>query len=140
MKTLIAGFSCLLMSGATLLQACSCLPSPPPREEFAKAGAVFSGTVEKMERREHEWKVTFRVLQTWKGTNAPALVVYTGSDSAGCGYSFARGQQYLVYAIVGTGARDTHLLTSLCSRTRGLAAAAEDLAFLGAGQKPVKAK
>jgi hypothetical protein len=59
-----------------------------------------------------------------------------------CGYNFARAQQYLVYAIVGprSGAKDTYLVTSLCSRTRGLATASEDLAFLGAGQKPVKTK
>ena len=127
-------------------RACSCLPAPPPKEALAKADAVFSGTVESVERSSdkstndgkesvHErFKVTVRVTESWKGTNAATLVVYTELDGAMCGYDFAKGSSYLIYAH-GGGVSGKDLLVSLCSRTGPLSGAKEDLQAFGTGKK-----
>lgn len=137
MKTLFACFG-IFLSGGVYLWACSCLPTPPPPDAFAKADAVFSGKVESIAPGgDHALRVTFRVQQSWKGTNAPTLVVQTASDSAMCGYNFIRGEHYLVYARV-NGARTNAppLATGLCGRNARLSDAAEDLQFLGPGRPP----
>jgi hypothetical protein len=136
-----------MLLAAFSARACSCLPPPPPKEALAKAEAVFSGTVESVERSSnksthdgkeyiHErFKVTVRVAESWKGTNAAALVVYTELNGAICGYNFVKGSSYLIYAH-GGGASGKDLLVSLCSRTRPLSGAKEDLQAFGTGKKP----
>ena len=59
---------------------------------------------------------------------ADSLVTFgTGVGGGDCGFSFRAGQTYLVYA---TGRREA-LHTSICSRTRPLEEATEDLEALG---------
>ena len=125
--------------------ACSCMPSPPPQEALAKADAVFSGTVENIEKTSEKvlydgkessyerLKVTVRVQESWKGTNAATLVVYTSPNGASCGYRFTKGTRYLIYA--GHGEKK-ELVASLCSRTASMSQAQGDLQALGAGKKP----
>lgn len=144
---------CLLLLVASLFteaaRACSCLPPPPPKEALAQAAAVFSGKVEKAEVisltetnagqvfTNEIKKVTLRVAESWKGTNARELVVYTPVNSAMCGYNFVQGETYLVYASeVGTVRKTKELHTNLCTRTRVLSRAQEDLRALGHGTKP----
>jgi hypothetical protein len=115
---------------------------------LAKAGAVFAGTVMSIEavkdpsgERDEvfsERKVTLQTLESWKGTNAPTLVVYTAPHEAACGYSFAQGKKYLVYAGErgGSATNRADLRVSLCSRTCEYSKAADDLRELGASQKP----
>ncbi|HEY0550491.1 MAG TPA: hypothetical protein VGF13_12885 [Verrucomicrobiae bacterium] len=136
---------CALWLAAFSAAACSCLPNPPPKEALAKAAAVFSGTVENTEKSSyrvtydgkeftHERiKVTVRVQESWKGTNAATLVIYTETDGAMCGYSFAKGTRYIIYAHQDA---KKDLLVSLCSRTAALSQAHEDVQALGAGKKP----
>ena len=119
--------------------------SPPPKEALAKADAVFSGTVEKIDKVSEKvtydgkvssydrLKVTVRVQESWKGTNAATLMVYTSPDGAMCGYQFTKGTRYLIYA--GQGEKK-ELVASLCSRTAPLSNAQEDLHALGIGKKP----
>src|SRR5690606_22193376 len=57
----------------------------------------------------------------------------TNSSSAACGYTFEKNTSYLVYARESEG----RLHVSLCSRTRPMAEAADDLVVLGAGATPV---
>jgi hypothetical protein len=53
--------------------------------------------------------------------------VFTGLGDADCGYGFRLGGQYLVYAYR---QKDGSLYTGICSRTRPLSEAADDLAYI----------
>ena len=132
----------ILFGGLSLTLACSCLPSPSPKEAFAKADSVFSGAVESIQQHEDRpflVNVTLRVLQSWKGTNAETLIVSTASDEAMCGYSFRKGEQYLVYGVYRASATNkATVATGLCGRTSRLVDATEDLRFLGPGRKQMK--
>lgn len=54
--------------------------------------------------------------------------VRTGFGDSDCGYRFEKGKQYLVYA--SRWEKDQKLYTGICSRTRLLSEAEEDLAYL----------
>lgn len=86
-------------------------------------------------------RVTFRVSETWKGTNTDRLIVYTNQGGGDCGYHFTQGSSYLVYAYsmpspIQSQSNFTVLATSICTRTRDQSRAAEDLRVLGVGQQP----
>ena len=124
--------------------ACSCLPPGSPTESAAQASAVFRAQVVAVERLEGRQgaqyqRATLRVSTVWKGAATSETVVYTGSNSADCGYTFQQGGEYVIYANTNTATNDWPgggLTTSICSRTRPLAEAADDLAALGLGQPP----
>jgi hypothetical protein len=131
---------CLINSICVL--ACSCRPNGPPREELETAVAVFSGKVTKIENPNKgpvrssadPVYVSLQVSRVWKGSIATTVMVQTAASGASCGYdSFSVGNEFLVYAH----GSDTKLAVSLCSRTRFLSQAAEDLQALGAGAVPV---
>ncbi|HEX5706242.1 MAG TPA: hypothetical protein VFX96_03030 [Pyrinomonadaceae bacterium] len=160
-KTIIAALSfvALLCASERAAHACSCLAPGPPREEAERARAVFAGEVveviapagegaeKKSDKgeadcaRESEWqsagsgrdevRVRFKVKLAWKNVTSGEVVVTTPASSAACGYSFRKGEAYVVYAYGGDEGRE--LSTGLCSRTRPLSAADEDLRELGAG-------
>jgi len=125
-----------LASGPGRAWACTCALPGPPAEELAKSTAVFAGKViglnmpiGRVIRSTDPVRVTFRVYAVWKGPAHDRLVVTTARGGASCGYPFSRGSEYLVYAR-GTA---SSLETGICSRTRLLSAAGEDLAALGRG-------
>jgi len=122
-------------------QACKCKPPPPPKEALEGSAAVFSGKVLKIEKgtEEYELAVTLSVDRQWKGIEGKEVVIYTAKDGATCGYGFEKGKAYLVYANKAMRDKDkaTYLSTGLCTRTRSLDLAAEDLKDLGEG-KPAK--
>jgi hypothetical protein len=147
----LVGFGLVLAVSSVL--ACSCMPTPPPKEALGKADAVFSGTVTEISPLSREEtingkkyrlpikRVTFRIIETWKGTNATTQVVYTGKGSGDCGYRFLPGSNYLVYAneITLSLPKESEfkaLGTGICSRTCPESEASEDLKVLGKGQKP----
>ena len=107
-----------------------------PSEGLSSSHAVFTGEVTKLEPNTATKfagvAVTLRVHKVWKGDVGEQVEVHTAGSSAACGYGFAIGETYLVYA-----SRDEAdpMRVSLCSRTAPLADAKEDLDFLG---KPVK--
>src|SRR5687768_8043325 len=81
--------------------ACSCVMPPPVDQARADAAALFSGTVSAVGQpttTNGEVAVTFNVNEIWEGPVAPSLTLYTPSSSASCGYEFAPGKRYLVYA------------------------------------------
>ncbi len=128
-----------LASGPGRAWACTCALPGPPAEELAKSTAVFAGKVIGLRmpigvfaRSTDPVRVTFQVHAVWKGPAQDTLVVTTARDGASCGYPFSRGSEYLVYAR-GT---ESSLETSICSRTRLLSAAGEDLIALGEGTAP----
>lgn len=115
---------------------CSCIPPAPPREELGRADAVFSGRVVSVtERREGgsafqgrpHLEVRIVPGRRWKGAAGDTVTVFTPDNGAACGFGFEQGREYLVYA-----EGEDQLRAFLCSRTRLLADAGEDLAALGA--------
>jgi hypothetical protein len=111
--------------------ACSCMKLTPS-EGLTSSYAVFTGVVTQIEKNTRTrfggLEVTLRVKQIWKGDRVEELKVHTAGSSAACGYPFAEGVTYLVYAV-----RDEAdpLRVSLCSRTAPVDKAKEDLDFLG---------
>jgi len=116
--------------------ACTCLPPGSPSEELERSTAVFSGRAVGMEvpsgrtmSSADPVEVTFKVYAVWKGPKSDTVTVTTARSSVSCGYEFETGRAYVVYA---RGKADD-LQVSLCSRTKPLARAGDDLAALGRG-------
>lgn len=118
--------------------ACTCGGgNGAPCEEFWRVDAVFTGRVtgsSQITVGEGEFKSTQRVVrltveQRFRGDveNVETEVI-TGWGGGDCGYEFKMGGRYIVYAY--RDEKDHKLYTSICSRTRTLAEAADDLAFI----------
>jgi hypothetical protein len=116
--------------------ACSCMMPPPPPKALEQAAAVFSGKVTKIDANQgHRKTITLSVDRTWKGIDTETVTLTTGSGGGDCGYGFKDGEAYLVYAYRGGDEENGPLGTSICSRTRPIADAKEDLEALGEGKK-----
>jgi hypothetical protein len=121
--------------------ACSCVPPKNALQELEQAAAVFTGKLVELVKHGPEAGLFARVEaviaveRTWKGVDKKTVSVFTSSHSASCGYGFKEGREYLVYAFQDAEGR---LTTTICSRTRQVKDAAEDLKELGEG-KPVTA-
>jgi hypothetical protein len=124
---------------AARAEACSCFDGQPPCAAFGAASAVFVGTALDSRTREPKAKtlaevdwtpvvVRFAVLQPFLGVEGAEVEVETGRGGGDCGYQFRKGESYLVYASRGPDGK--RLLTSICSRTRPVSDASEDLEFL----------
>jgi len=112
--------------------ACSCAPPEGPTASLAASTAVFEGRVESITPGELI-QVRFAVTRAWKGAEEEQVEVRTRAHGAACGYRFAEGATYLVYAY----GEPDDLRVGLCSRTRPIEDASDDLAELGAGITPV---
>jgi hypothetical protein len=73
-------------------------------------------------------RVEFDTVVSFRGSQPSNVSVLTAGSGAACGYTFKEGQRYLVYASRNT--QTPELVTGICSRTRSLAEAADDLQFL----------
>jgi 5-hydroxyisourate hydrolase-like protein (transthyretin family) len=117
-------------------RACSCAGDRAPCQEYWQADAVFVGEVvgeSKLTLEEDSYKNTMRLVrlaveQPLRGVEAAEVEVATGWGGGDCGYQFQRGVRYVVYA--DRGEKDGRLYTGICMRTRPLAEADEDLAFV----------
>ena len=119
--------------------ACSCAPPDSPSEELTRSAAVFSGKV--IDIREYKdpnsttisstdpTTVVFEVDTVWKGPSNATVYFTTPRSEASCGFSFAEGEEYIVYSRNGSS-------VSLCSRTNTLSQAQVDLEELGEGRSP----
>jgi len=114
--------------------ACSCaFGGGMPCHDYWKAAAVFSGTViysstttsKRGEYDVRERLVRFNIDQAFRGVKGKEVEVRTGLGESDCGYNFRLGGQYLVYAY-GDGDK---LATGICSRTRPISEASDDLAY-----------
>jgi hypothetical protein len=119
------------------VEACSCMAGGnSPCQAYWNADVVFIGTVEKItsvnsrdgadrfERR----RVSFGISEAFRGIQAEQAEVLTGMGGGDCGYGFKTGETYLVYAY-----RDKQtgrLSTGICTRTRPLARAKDDLDYI----------
>ncbi|PWT92497.1 MAG: hypothetical protein C5B54_03395 [Acidobacteria bacterium] len=125
-----------LLSGA---EGCSCAQGGTVCGDYASAAAVFVGVVSDITRgsirRDETSKedlffgkiVHFSVEQAYKGVESPEISVETGNGGGDCGYPFESGKRYLVYAY---GIPKGKLGTGICSRTKPLSQASEDLDYI----------
>ena len=72
-------------------------------------------------------EIYFSVEQSFLGVKSSRVVIHSGTGGGDCGAWFIKGQRYLVYAY---GDSMTTLSTNICTRTRELEDADEDLTFL----------
>ncbi len=128
---LIGIVAALSMAGEAL--ACSCAASGPPCQAAWSADAVFAGTVRSVSHSQpadadtvaRRTIVLFTVDEPLRNVTARSVEVAMATGT--CAYRFQIGQKYLIYArTLETG----RLTTSICSRTRPLDEAGEDLVYL----------
>jgi hypothetical protein len=94
-----------------------------------KAAAVFVGHVVSIESTAAgNVVVQMAVLEGFRGFRLTQVAVTTSSSGAACGYGFRTGESYLVYAHESPDGGPPAV--SLCSRTRPVAEATEDLTYL----------
>jgi len=129
----------LLVVNTTTVNACSCVQPAPSKESLEQSTAVFAGKVIDIDAPSgiivdsaDPVRVTFEISKIWKGPDYETLVLTTARDGASCGYGFEENEEYIVYAY----GEENKLSTGICSRTRLLAKAQEDLQDLGAGDLP----
>ena len=131
-----AAFGCafvlVLSMWAPRADACSCDSSGPPCQNAFQVDAVFIGTVQGISEIEGTAEspyrrrlVTFTTPRVFRGRQGTTTQVMTGMDSGDCGYTFKRGMTYLVYAYQPP--KGGTLTTGICSRTRPIEEASEDL-------------
>ena len=113
--------------------ACRCRPPAPPLEALKKSKAAFVGKVTAVKVDGRQKVVSVAVSQSWKGDVAKEITVHTAGSSAACGYGFQVGKEYLIYC---SGKSGDVWTTNLCTRTRPLGKAKEDLEALGPGMMP----
>jgi len=126
----------ILVSGAVVLGIASslvlgqgtagCCESAAPCVSYWAAGAVFVGRVEAIRRVGTSRVATFAVLEGFAGVRGSTIEVTTGPAGQRCGFSFAVGKEYIVYADRSGG---FGLATSRCSGTREIGDADSDLAY-----------
>ena len=128
----ITAFALVTLSAGTAL-ACSCLERAPC-QAYGEASAVFVGTVidsrvittkrDKYERSKRA--VRLSVDTPFRGVTGSEVELTTGMGGGDCGFRFVPSEQYLVYAYENEG----KLSTGICSRTRSVSRAAEDLSYI----------
>ncbi|UUZ80911.1 hypothetical protein LJK88_40105 [Paenibacillus sp. P26] len=133
-----------LLSQPTPCEACSCR-TPALDEAVSRSGSVFAGKVleikwvpdpyESNGALAYKHAVRFEVERTFKGPDTSQIIVNAGAGESSCGIDFVQGESYLVFAYE---TEHHELVTRLCSRTRALSSASEDLAALGEGKLPSK--
>jgi len=125
----------LTLAAANEALACSCMMTGPPCQAAWTADVVFAGTVRSIDRIDHTEDsghasvlelVRFDVDQAFVSVPPRAVEVVTNPMST-CHYRFQTGKKYLVYA---TKTETARVSASICSRTRLLADAQEDLRYL----------
>jgi len=125
--------------------ACSCVPELTVPEAYDMAEAVFAGRVLSIKKgggvfynispnRPNYYDVAFQVSKQWKGINEDVVTVATARQGTACGFDFEKNREYLVYARGGD-FFETEFATTICSRTKLLASAEEDLKILGESEK-----
>jgi hypothetical protein len=143
LRPLLLACSIIAVSAAVSATAlaCKCMLQSVDQAK-AQADAIFEGRVTQIEDVPNpadpqliQKRVTLAVVRVWKDLeNVESVSVTTSDSTASCGFPFEKDTSYLVYAAHG----EQGLSTGMCSRTRLIADASEDLANLGGGITPVK--
>jgi 5-hydroxyisourate hydrolase-like protein (transthyretin family) len=131
---------CLVALYSRNASACECGGGGPPCQNAFQVDAVFLGTVRAMstlggtpDAPFPRSLVVFAIERAFRGVQDATVEVTTGMGGGDCGYAFKNGERYIVYA---SRSSDGRLRTSICSRTRLAAQAADDLRFLGQLSSP----
>jgi hypothetical protein len=104
-------------------------------EQFENSSLIFTGKVKLIEPAgNNQNRVKFDLIKLFKGVPGKTLEIRTAETTDACGFSFEMGQQYLVYAA----GKDFEV--NLCSRTRLINEASEDLARLERGTPKTPAR
>lgn len=116
--------------------ACSCVDmGAGVCQTFWVTPAVFSGRVVEISdvpRGEGtnvflSKRVKFAIIDAFRGVTGETVDVLTGSGGGDCGYRFEMNESYLVY---GWKNDEGNFSTGICSRTRKLSDAVDDLAYI----------
>ncbi|HVG72792.1 MAG TPA: carboxypeptidase regulatory-like domain-containing protein [Vicinamibacterales bacterium] len=117
-------FAAVFMPNAA--DACTCFEQKVACEAAWDVDAVFVAQVVRVERAgERDLRVHLMPLETLRGPSN-ILSVNTARSESECGYLFQAGETYLIYASAEAGGYGA----GLCSRTRRLSEAADDLEYL----------
>jgi hypothetical protein len=116
-------------------EACTCPSSGPPCQNVFQVDAVFVGTVQTISEIEHtpdspyrRRRVVLAIERAFRGVQGTTAEVVTGMGGGDCGFAFKVAARYLVYAYR---SRDDGMLTTgICTRTRTIGEASEDLQYL----------
>jgi hypothetical protein len=116
--------------------ACSCMYPGPPCQAYWNSPVVFAGTplggaeieVDRDGGKVSQRLFRFRVDEAFRGVEGKEVEVLTGAWGGDCGYDFKPGTKYLVYGYAVKG--KPWVGTGICSRTRPLSEADEDLGFI----------
>jgi hypothetical protein len=131
----------LLVPGTA--RACDCSDSGPPCRAFVNTQAIFIGKVVRLGTLATKLPsgdivnyilATFEVERSFRGVNGAIVEVVTEDVGGQCGFEFKQGQRYLVYANAFPAAGK--LYAGICSRTRAIAEADEDLEYLNHKDDP----
>jgi hypothetical protein len=137
-------FSAIAASTAILFtadsaRACTCAEQTI-EEAVKNSAAIFEGRVIEIKVGADENGVStrtnqirFRIVRSWKGVQQEEIIVRTMNNEAACGYGFRANQSYLVFA----DGNSSGLLAGLCSRTKPIEKADEEIRVLGMGEVPV---
>jgi carboxypeptidase family protein len=128
----ITVFALVALSAGSAL-ACTCLERAPC-QAYGETSAVFIGTVidsriitTKQDKYERGRRVVRLSVDTpFRGVRGREVELTTGLGGGDCGFGFVPNEQYLVYASEHEG----KLSTGICSRTRSISRAAEDLSYI----------
>ncbi|MBN8530467.1 MAG: hypothetical protein J0L97_01205 [Alphaproteobacteria bacterium] len=131
-KTLL--FLMFLCALPDMSRACSCLDPGPFEDAIKSYDTIFSGTAVSVEKHATtQLIVKFKDVNPWKGTPGKQPSVITEASGGTCGYGFEVGKAYLIYAHrANKDPATTQFNTFLCSPTKLLSSAEEDLKFLKA--------
>ncbi len=141
-RTLV--FNMVTLAFVPLAKACSCADPGRPCRAVAETAVVFAGQVTSLgqiaidDSGYRYVRAAFKVHQKFKGRLPrdldDTIEVLTGQGGGDCGFAFRVGRAYLVYADVMK--EGNRLYAGICTRTRALADAAEDLAYLRSRDDP----
>ena len=116
-RTMIRLFLGLLLSPSAAF-ACSCLPSPPISNALKASDFVIHARCTSFAITSDSTRVgIFDIVKVFKGEKlTESCTIETGISSAGCGFDFIAGNEYLIYG----GIFDGVMRTSICTRTMWL--------------------
>ena len=137
-----AALTGLLFAPVGTALACSCADPGPSCQNTFQVDAVFTGSVLSITalpddgpplrpgeaRMPRALRVELSIGEAFRGIQGSTVSLTTAGSGPACGYNFKQGERYLVYAYR---AKDSdELVTGICTRTRPIADASEDLEFL----------
>ena len=122
----------VLVPVADRVNACSCAPASSSCDEYKAAPAVFITLVTDIDpvvkgRPEMPY-VHLVVEHAFKGITETKLKMRQGSSGGDCSFVFEKQERYLIYAWYDNETKQLH--TNICTRSRPLKYAADDLDYL----------